>query len=111
MDQRIIFQEKEKIYFQILEKILIFVDNFSNYKDPNFEYKATLQQSIEKLLNVVNLGFLTYHFYDKLYNLYEKIINLKQKQNKNIEILDDLYFNIRYLVEHFLFLVESEYLS
>jgi len=111
MDQRIIFQEKEKIYIQILEKILLFVENYSSYTDPIFEYKSSLQQSIEKLLNVVNLGFLTYHFYENLYNLYEKIITLKQSLDKNNEIINDLYFNVRYVVEHFLFLVESEYLS
>ena len=109
-------QAKIEQYNKILKRIIDYLNKFktANQSDLEAEYFRFIEQDGEKLLDLMNDGIIDLPLYEKVREVFIMLINMtkeygKEKKMINI-ILNDLYYNIKYVYEGILFIIENEFL-
>jgi hypothetical protein len=110
-------QVKINQYNDILDRIIDYLSKFrtTNHSDLEAEYFRYIEQDSEKLLNFMNDGIIDLPLYEKVRKVFIILINMTKeygKENMIINIvLNDLYYNLKYVYESILFIIENEFLQ
>jgi hypothetical protein len=110
-------QVKINQYNNILDRIIDYLSKFrySNHFDLEAEYFRYIEQDSEKLLDLMNDGIIDLPLYEKVRKVFLILINMTKEYGKekvmiNI-VLNDLYYNLKYVYESILFIIENEFLT
>lgn len=103
-------------------KILVSIEEFLNKVklNTNFDivgdYYSFIEQDSEKILNLCNLGIFSIEIFTKIKVVFKKLIEIKDDANFTEQsnylkvIVNDLYYNIKFIYENILFQIENEFL-
>lgn len=106
-----VIKSKTKRYKAIVTEVKAFLGRLPETKNREAEYIRSIQQEVEYLHDFINYAIFDIELYNMIKDAYKQIIVLMEnKQSQRDDILGELFYAFRYLMDSIMFFIEIEYL-